>query len=211
MDTSKLLLIEGTAGVGKSALTELLFKKYIEEEKRKVRSMLHLDQAYTYHPLHPDRINNPLTKEENQQHLDTIFQMLSWYAHYVPAGTPHQFYCIIETLHITQCFRPGVLRLKDVLRYDRRLAEQDCRLVFLKVNPETLWERCIKARQDNEFITQYGKKYGTTLDEIHGYYVEEQALMERVIGKSVLEKLTVELDGPIYKPLEETYEFWMKD
>ena len=122
MNNSKLLLIEGTAGVGKSALTELLFKKYIEEEKRKVRSMLHLDQAYTYHPLHPDLINNPLTKEENLQHLDTIFQMLSWYANYVPEGTPHQFYCIIETLHITQCFRPGVLRLRNVLRFDQQLS-----------------------------------------------------------------------------------------
>src|SRR5215831_1546758 len=52
---SRLLIVEGTSGVGKSTLIDRLIRRYVAEQpERRLRTILHLTQAHTYGPIAPD-------------------------------------------------------------------------------------------------------------------------------------------------------------
>ena len=104
--------------------------------------------------------------------------MLEWHVLSLTAETRIKFLAIIDTLHLTQCHRPGVLTWEHVSGLDRRLAGIGARLLFLHASSQTIWERGITSRRDQEFITGYAcPRFGSTLEEIHQYFVAEQALM----------------------------------
>jgi GTPase SAR1 family protein len=208
-DSSRLLLVEGVPGIGKSTLINSLIRKYVDDSRR-IRSLLHLTQAHTYFPLSPDEFDSDLMPEQNLAHLDQILNLLRWMVTSVSYERRKIFFCAIDTLHLTHCCRPGILCWDDVSEFDRRMAQLGCKIVFLRAAKKTIWERTIWSRKDNEFITYYGRKYGDSLESIHHYYVQEQERMLANLEQSTMEKLILDCDGAIWDASPKAFDFWMK-
>jgi hypothetical protein len=208
-NSSRLLLVEGVAGIGKSTLISSLIRKYVKDNRR-IRSLLHLTQAQTYHPLLPDEPDASPTPEQNLAHLEKILDLINWMASTVSDEQRKMFFCAIDTLHLTHCFRPGVLSWADVSEFDRRLARMGCRIVFLRASSQTILERTIWSRKDNEFITYYGRKYGDSLESIHQYFVREQERMLALLEQSAMEQLLIDCDEFVPDKSEEVFDFWVK-
>ncbi|MFN8486173.1 MAG: zinc ribbon domain-containing protein [Caldilineaceae bacterium] len=201
-------LIEGTAGVGKSTLANRLVHNYMKRTPY-INTLLHLGQSHTYAPLDPDNINASFTAEDHVNYLEQIYDTLSFLSQ--PPGLIPQpkLACIIETLHLTLAVRPGLLSQPQILAYDQRLAALGCKLIFIKVSPESHWERCIWERRNNGFITKYGAKYGRNLEEIHSYYVAEQRRLLELFEYSSMQKLLVDGESSPETLAEIAFDFWV--
>lgn len=205
---SKLLIVEGIPGVGKSTLIHELMRRHISESK-KVRTFLHLTQAHTYGPLAAAEDNHTLTAAENLTHLTNLVSMLKWYSNVLAREKVPKFYGLIDTLHVTHCFRPGVLSWGDVSSVDSELADINCKLIYLKASEDTIWERSIMQREDTQFIRGYARKFGADLAQIYSYFLREQALMEKLVCGSKMKKLILSNDGTVGEILGQAYEFWL--
>jgi hypothetical protein len=212
MTPFKGLLIDGTSGVGKSSLIDALIRHHVATSKpRKIRSLVHLAQSHTYGPLASLEDGDNLTVAENLLHLDRIVSHLEWLHRSVQEHSKPWCFVILDTLHLTHCVRPGIVRWADVEPIDRRLAALGCKLVSLSVSSSNLWQRGIEPRKDEQFLLEYAKKFGRTNEEIHAYFVREQEVLSDLYSRSIMPKLTLHNDGPIERILGEVYRFWMED
>lgn len=100
---------------------------------------------------------------------------------------------------------------EDARPFDSRLQQIDCKLIFLKATPETIWDRTIQLRKDNPFITRYAKKYGSAPEAIHAHFVEEQKRLESLVQHSALQTLTLCAEESIETNGENAYAFWKED
>ncbi len=209
-DLSRVLIVEGTSGIGKSTLIDLLVRRFIDERPaRKLRTFLHLTQAHTYGPLAVDEDQNTLTKDQNLRHLDNVVSILEWHVLALTAETKVKFFAVVDTLHLTHCHRPGLLNWEDVSGLDSRLASLGARLLYLQANSQTIWERGIIPRRDQEFILGYANpKFGNTLEEIHQYFVAEQERMRQLLSGTSMKYLEMDADVDLSSRVEEAYEFW---
>lgn len=205
---SKILLIEGIPGIGKSTLIHALMRKHMNENE-KIRTFLHLTQAHTYGPLAVDEDNNCLTKEKSINHLDKIISMLEWFSHSVAEEKLSKFYALIDTLHFTHCFRPGTLTWEDAIQADMSLSEMKCKVIFLRGSREVVWQRSILSRKDTQFINGYAKKFGSNIDEVYSYFLQEQNNMELLISKSSMNKLIIDNNGNLDDIIKMAYDFWI--
>ena len=208
---SRVLIVEGTSGIGKSTLIDQLVRRYVADRPaRKLRTLLHLTQAHTYGPVAVDEDRQTLTAEQNLRHLDNVVSMLEWHVSSLTEETRIKFFAVVDTLHFTHCHRPGVLNWEHVSNLDHRLACMGARLLFLHGSSQTLWERGIAPRRDEKFITGYAcPRFGDTLEEIHQYFVAEQESMrQRLSGTSIVYR-EIDADGAISSNLEEAYDFWL--
>ncbi len=209
MQPFKALLVEGTSGVGKSTLIDTLIRRHVGSAKsRKLRSIVHLAQSHTYGPLAGHEDAGTLTVQENKAHLERITGMLEWLHGSVQEHSAPWCFVILDTLHITQCARPGAVQWNDVQSFDQRLTSLECKLLFLKVSPTSLWERGIMPRTNEQFLVQYARKFGSTTEEIHQYFVREQAMLEELFARSSMPKLMLDGDRPAEGVVQEAYEFW---
>ncbi|HKY04663.1 MAG TPA: hypothetical protein VJQ56_07235 [Blastocatellia bacterium] len=208
---ARILLVEGVPATGKTSILNSLVRRYVESAER-TRSLLHLTQAHTYHPLSPDE---PVERDrasasaDNLAHLGRIVDLVSWMSSSVYCEGRKIFLCTIDTLHITHCFRPGVLSWDEVASFDRRLAGLGCKLLFLRATRETVWERAILGRQDNRFVTHYGKRYGRSPEEIHSYYAREQERMLTLVGQTGMETKILDCERSVAELSQEAFDYWM--
>ena len=211
MTPLKAMLIEGTSGVGKSTLIDALIRRHVNSSApRKIRSLVHLAQSHTYGPLalHEDHVT--LTVEANQRHHERIVSMIEWLHKSVQEHAKPWCFVLIDTLHLTHCVRPGVVRWKDVETFDRRLAAIGCKLLFLHATPATIWERGIVPRMGEQFIQEYARKFGKTHEEIHQYFIREQETLQDLFSRSTMPKLILQNDGD-NSVLDEAHRFWTED
>jgi hypothetical protein len=202
------VLVEGTAGIGKSTLVDHLVRRYLQQHTS-LNTLLRLGQGHTYSPLDPDNLNSTLTAHDHIQYLERVYETLAFLAQ--PAGKPAHLTCVIETLHLTLAVRPGLLSQSEVLDYDHRLAALGCKVILIQVSPQTQWERCIWERRHNGFITRYGAKYGHTLEAIHAYYVREQTQLLNLFAQSSMEKLLLDGESAPEQLADQAYEFWISE
>jgi Cdc6-like AAA superfamily ATPase len=207
----KALLVEGTSGVGKSTLIDALIRRHVSTAKpRKIRSLIHLAQSHTYGPLAVLE-DKTLTVHENARHLDGIVKYLEWLHASVQEHDKPWCFVVIDTLHITQCVRPGVVGWADVASFDQRLAALGCKLLCLEVTPTAIWERGIKPRMNEQFILVYAKKFGSTHQEIHSYFVQEQETLKELFDQSSMCKVRMVNEGRDETTTDAAYSFWCAD
>lgn len=203
--------MEGTSGIGKSTLIDQLVRRLVAEQPpRKLRSLLHLTQAHTYGPLAPGEDAGSLTRDENLAHLDTIVYLLSWQVRALAAETKVKFFGIVDTLHLTQCHRPGLLEWADVSALDHRLADLGTGMVFLRGSADTLWQRGIEPRLQEEFMLGYALgRFGRTPREVHDYFAREQDAMARHLEQTALPYLVLDAEASPDRNLAAAYQFWL--
>jgi hypothetical protein len=206
----RILLIEGTCGTGKSTLQKGLLRKYAWEQD-KPRTLLYLTQAHTYFPLMSEDLAQPPGKREHREHLRKIMNMLEW-----PLGalTPRRWftlYALIDTLHLTHAFRPAILSWSEMSYIDQRLASLGTRMVFLQADPDTLWDRLIAERgKEPLYLTHFQKRFGSSPEAIHRYYIEEQEQLRALAEKSSLQTLFLQADDPLADNTAKAYAFWIQ-
>jgi hypothetical protein len=207
----KALLVEGTSGVGKSTLIDALIRRHVESSQpRKVRTLVHLAQSHTYGPLAGPEDDGTLTVEANLRHLERIVGMIEWLHASVQEHTRPWCFVLVDTLHLTHCVRPGVVKWNDVAAFDRRLGAAGCNLLFLRGTPVTIWDRGITPRADQQFIREYARKFGRTHEEIHQHFVREQETLIELFSRSVMTKRLLQGDGELDETLE-ALQFWTGD
>lgn len=212
MTPFKALLVEGTSGVGKSTLIDALIRRDIaNSQPRKIRTLIHLAQSHTYGPLAIPENHGTLTVSENMRHLDRIVSMLEWLHASVHEHTRPWCFVIVDTLHLTQCVRPGVVKWADVDPIDRRLAAIGCKLLSLQASSQTIWERGIEPRMNQQFLLEYARKFGRTHEEMHAYFVREQQTLAELFSQSAMSKMLMRNDGTVDDVLDEAFRFWLED
>jgi len=206
---SKIILIEGIPGAGKTTLINSLIKNYILANE-KVRTLVSLSQSHTYSPVISEENSFYASKNENLNHLDKILQFLKWGISSGSSESLSNFFCLIDTLHITHCFRPGNISWPDIVKYDKTLADVNCKLIFMKALPETILERAIlpRSKRENLYLTKYQKRYGNNLNEIHQYYMNEQEKMGVLFENSKLNKIML-YSEQISTNEKAAYDFWL--
>jgi hypothetical protein len=203
------LLVEGTSGVGKSTLIDALIRRHVvSAPPRKIRTLVHLAQSHTYGPLAVPEDRGTLTVTENQRHLERIVSHLEWLHTSVQRHSKPWCFVVIDSLHLTHCVRPGVVRWTDVAAFDQRLAALDCKLLFLHTSAASLWERGILARKNEQFIQQYARKFGDIHEKIHKYFVNEQEALLRLFEQSSMPKLLLNNDGQSEIVFDQAFQFW---
>ena len=207
----KALLVEGIPGIGKSTLLDALLRQHVDAaQPRKIRTFVHLAQSHTYGPLASAEDAGTLTVSDNQQHLERIVSIIEWLHACVQEQTMPKCFVLIDCLHLTHCVRPGVVTWSDVAGFDRRLAALGCKLLFLRVSSEMIWERSLMARADWPFIQVYAAKFGKTHSELHRYFQSEQEKIASMFEQSAMPKLLLPNDGRLEDVLIEAERFWME-
>lgn len=205
----KALLVEGTSGTGKSTLIDALLRRHVNAAApRKIRSLIHLAQSHTYGPLAMSEDRGTLTVADTTRHLDRILTHLEWLHASVQEHDRPWCFVVIDTLHLTHCVRPGVVKWKEVAAFDNRLAALGCKLIFLQVSPSRLWQQGIQPRVNEQFIREYARKFGRTLEEIHQYFVSEQQILMEFFSQSAMPKLLLNNQGKPEDILDAAYAFW---
>ncbi|MBV9389334.1 MAG: hypothetical protein JOZ78_23170 [Chroococcidiopsidaceae cyanobacterium CP_BM_ER_R8_30] len=207
----KALLVEGIPGIGKSTLLDALLRQHVDAaQPRRIRTLLHLAQSHTHGPLASAEDTGTLTVSENQQHLERIVSIVEWFHACVQEQTIPKCFVLIDCLHLTHCVRPGVVTWSDVAGFDRRLAALGCKLLFLQVSLETIWDRSIVARADWQFIRVYAAKFGKTHEELHRYFQSEQEQIASMFEQSAMPKLLLQNDGRLEDVITEAERFWLE-
>jgi hypothetical protein len=152
-----------------------------------------------------------LTVDANLRHLERIVGIFEWLHASVQEHTHPWCFVLVDTLHLTHCVRPGVVKWNDVEPFDRRLSAVGCKLLFLQGTPATIWERGIKPRADQQFIQEYARKFGRTHEEIHSHFVREQEKLVELFSHSVMTKRLLQNDGSPNNVLEAALRFWTED
>jgi GTPase SAR1 family protein len=206
----KALLVEGTSGAGKSTLIDALIRRHIGASKpRKIRSLIHLAQSHTYGPLAPLEDRETLTVADNVRHLERIVGMLEWLHASVQEHQRPWCFVVIDTLHITHCVRPGMVKWADVAGIDERLAAIDCKLFLMTASAANIWKRGIEARRGSQFLEEYARKFGSSEEEIHQYFVREQETIGDLFSRSNLLKCQKSDEDTPEDIVNAVYKFWM--
>ncbi len=193
---ANILIVEGTAAVGKTTLCSKLVRSVAARDP--IPSLFSFRQAFTYHPLNPDHPESCRDDSATKQHLDGLLNQIRRLA-----TAPS--YIVLETLHWTLSLRPGIDDPAWYQRYEAALRDLGARVVLV-VADELHHSRQLEERQGTEFFSTYGRRYGNDTSEVIDYYTREQATFLEVAQQSTLRSLT--LDSSSEEAVEQALRLW---
>jgi len=167
-----ILLVEGVCGAGKTTLLRAL-RALVDE--RASPPLVVLPQRFTYAPIAPAEDAGILDAELNAQILDRLVRRIAALMREHAPGTLFA----LDTLHITQRVRPGVLSAESFAACDRALAELGCKTLLLEIPDYVLFERTIAGRRHTGFA-EYAARFGATEREIADHFSNEQRRLNEV-------------------------------
>jgi AAA domain len=193
---SRILIVEGVPGVGKSTLVDQLLRRFVASEPiGRLRTVIGLAQTHTYGPLAPREDNGTLTTAENAAHLERIVSTLEWLAAHARGQSRVKTFVVVDTLHLTHCLRPGVVQWQHVTTFDARLAALGCKLLLLDATDDTIQSRSVVARADTEFIRGYALgRFGRNQSELVDHFCRERDKFRAMITCSAMLTLTLDAE-----------------
>jgi len=208
---SRLLLVEGVPGIGKSTLLDGALRRYVDAEAEgRLRTVVLLAQTHTYGPLAAGEDDGTLTREACLRHLERIVGWLEWLAESARGQPRPKCLVLVDTLHLTYCLRPGVVGWEDVAPFDRRLAAAGCALLLLDAEDSTVRERTVRARADTEFIRGYALgRFGCDEAELVEHFRGERDAFRRMFAASSMRKLRLAAEDPPGEAAASAAEFWI--
>lgn len=209
--TSRLLLVEGVPGLGKSTTVDGVVRRYVETTPiERIRTIVALAQTHTYGPLAGREDDGSLTKAENLDHLDTIARGLEWLIDSARPQTRTKCVIAVDTLHLTHCLRPGVLAWRDVEPIDRRLASLGARLLLIDAADETIRQRTVLARANTEFIEGYALgRFGSTPDALVAHFIRERDRFRALFEASTMVKRVLPAERSRDDLIASALDFWL--
>jgi hypothetical protein len=174
-----VVIVEGVCGAGKTTLVRNA-SEVLPPTTRFVT------QKVTYGPIAPLEDSNTLDDETNRRHLLDIVASIR-------TTLESSDLVVVDTLHVTQFVRPGILSLESFLEVDEALRQLGASLAILKLGEEQIRARTVVARRNTGF-SRYTHRFGATEAEVVRHFSREQAeLVDLALGRS---RLTVRLyDG----------------
>ena len=161
------ILFEGTCGVGKTSLARAVAAELAAED------VVTLLQDRTYGPVAPLEDAGTLDDATNAALLHGILHEI---ARHVAA---HKV-VLVDTLHLTQRVRPGVLGDSSFRAIDMALSELRATICFLEAPRETIFERAIVRRRGTGFL-RYAQKFSRDEQGLADYFFEEQTRMKGLL------------------------------
>jgi hypothetical protein len=208
---SRLLLVEGVPGIGKSTLLDRLLRHHISrQEEGRLRTVLNLAQTHSYGPLAQGEDDGTLTAAENLAHLERIVGALEWLVHHARGQSRPKTFILVDTLHFTHCVRPGVVEWTSVTPIDRRLAAIECRLVLLDATDETVRARTVVARAHTEFIQSYARgRFGSDERQFVEHFTRERDRFRVMFEASAMDKMRLAAEESIEETAAAAARFWL--
>jgi len=209
--TSRLLLVEGVPGLGKSTTIDGVVRRYVETTSaERIRTVVALAQTHTYGPLAGREDDSSLTKADNLEHLDIVVRGLEWLIDGAGRQTRTKCVIVVDTLHLTHCLRPGVLDWHDVEPIDRRLASLGARLLLIDGAEETIRQRTVLARAGTEFIKGYALgRFGNTPDALVSHFVRERDRFRVLFEASAMVKRVIAAEIARDEMIGSALDFWL--
>jgi len=210
--TSRLLLVEGVPGLGKSTILDALMRRYVAETPaERLRTVVMLAQTHTYGPLAAREDDGTLTVDDNLHHLDRIVTWLEWLVASARDAPRTKCVVLVDTLHLTHCLRPGVVSWVDVAAVDRRLHAIGCRLVLLDARDGTVRERTVLARSTTEFIRGYARgRFGDSEAALIGHFQRERDRFRTLFAASAMAKRKIAAEDAVDDSIQAALEFWLE-
>jgi hypothetical protein len=175
VSASRILLIEGIPGIGKSTLANALEARYAAEARGRSRSFLRLGQAHTHWPAAREDGGGA---EAARACIAGALRTLEWMAGAVQGEREPYFWCLVDTLHLTLAERPGGLAAGEVHLCDARLARLGGRMVLLTAREATVRERCIEGRAGNPWLEAALVAHGGPDGAVAGFLAEQRRMLE---------------------------------
>jgi hypothetical protein len=168
----RVVIVEGVCGAGKTTLVRNA-SEVLPSTTR------FLTQKVTYGPIAPLEDSNTLDDQTNRRHLLDIVASIR-------TALESSNLVVVDTLHITQFVRPGILSLESFLEVDEALRQLGASLAILRIGEEQIRMRAVVARQNTGFA-RYARKFGATEAELARHFSREQAqLIALAVGRSRL-------------------------
>jgi hypothetical protein len=208
---SRLLLIEGVPGIGKSTTLDQLLRRYVAgEEEGKLRTVMNLAQTHTYGPLAAGEDSGELTGRECLDHIAGIVRWLEWLARGTRRESRTKTFILVDTLHLTHCLRPGVVEWEEVATFDQRLAGIGCKLLLLDAEDETVRTRTVGWRAGTEFIRGYALgRFGRDEAELVRHFQRERDRFRQMFAESAMRKMLLRAEASIEEVASEAGRFWL--
>lgn len=164
-----ILLIEGTCGAGKTTLANALARR---------EGVQLLPQRLTYGVVAP--LEQLRALDDGLNHV-LLGRLVDWLKR---SDRPDRW-LVVDSLHLTQWVRPGVLGLSSFASIDKQLARLGARGLLLTVTPELIHQRVIFGRANTPFRT-YAAKWASDDETLHARFVTEQETMREVCSISLM-------------------------
>ena len=190
------LIIEGICGTGKSTLLKRISRHPVFTKKQ-FQSSIILTEHHTQRILEATEKTRSLKKEDNLELLNGHVE----YLEKINSGLEkmdwrernrinHQICYLFERFHFTHVSHYDHMQWDFVKKLDERLSLINCKVVILKMSPESMKTRIIEER-DAGWL-KYLSRYGNTDDEIVTYFIKQQNELLKMSQKTKMPVLLID-------------------